>query len=92
MRSFYLTEKIGYNLWHIRIYEFYRSNKTDIDLVLIKLIEFYENATNRIKFFEEVVIVEHLKFLTFHNLNPFFSETQNSEIAKIIIDEDFFKV
>lgn len=92
MRNCFVSEKSGNEYWQIRIYEFYRSNKTDIDLVLIKLIEFYENATNRIKFFEEVVIIDHVKFLTYHNLNPLFSETQNAEIAKIIFNEDFFKV
>jgi hypothetical protein len=92
MRSFFISEKNGNNNWQMILYEFYRSNKTDIDLVLIKLIEFYENATNRINFFEEVVIIDHVKFLTFNNLNPYFTDTQNSEIAKIIFNEEFLEV
>ena len=63
MKYYFLSENVNNILWEIKISEFYQSNKTDIDLLFIKLIEFYENILKKTRVFEKTVLNNHIQFL-----------------------------
>ena len=59
----YLLENVCNVHFEIKMTEFYRSNKTDIDLLFIKLIEFYENILKKTRVLEKTVLNNHIQFL-----------------------------
>lgn len=89
MKYYFLTENVKNINWDKRITEFYKSNKSNINLIFMKLIDFYENLSKKWKILESA-LKDQMSYDQNEKIK--IEYIQKNEFAELIIKEELINV
>lgn len=88
MKNRILMENLGKKMWNKMFFEFYKSNKLNMNSLLKRLIDFYENIEKNSRCLELVLREKMIRFINVSEIE----NKQKKLFADMIAKEDFINV